>query len=113
MKLDDVMPERVWLSEVVALAKAYGWLTYHALPAQNSRGKWATHQMGDTGFPDLMLAHHRHGTLFVELKTNKGRLTVGQQTWLDTLATAGQETDVWRPRDRPRIKLRLMGDRHA
>jgi hypothetical protein len=113
MKLDDVMPERVWLSEVVALAKAYGWLVYHALPAQNSRGRWATHQMGDTGFPDLMMVHIRHGALFVELKTNKGRLTQQQQMWLDTLHTAGQETDVWRPKDRHRIKLRLMGDRHA
>lgn len=113
MKLDDVMPERVWLSEVVALAKAYGWLVYHALPAMNARGRWATHQMGDSGFPDLMLVHASHGTLFVELKTNKGRLTVQQQDWLDTLHTAGNETDVWRPRDRARIRLRLMGDRHG
>jgi hypothetical protein len=113
MKFDDVMPERIWLSEVVALAKGYGWLVYHALPAMNSRGRWATHQMGDTGFPDLMLVHQDRGALFVELKTNTGRLTVGQQTWLDTLHTAGQETAVWRPKDRAQIKLRLMGDRHA
>jgi hypothetical protein len=113
MKLDEVMPERVWQSEVVALSKAYGWLVYHALPAQNARGKWATHQIGDTGFPDLLLAHHERGTLFVELKTNKGRLTQQQELWLDTLHTAGQEVHVWRPRDRARIKLRLMGDRNA
>ena len=113
MKFDDVMPERVWLSEVVALAKGYGWLVYHALPAQNARGRWATHQMGDTGFPDLMMVHSSFGTLFVELKTNKGRLTSNQQDWLDVLHTAGQETHVWRPKDRHRIKQRLMGDRHA
>ena len=111
-RYDDVMPERVWLSEVVALAKGYGWLVYHALPAQNARGRWATHQMGDVGFPDLMLAHSSHGTLFVELKTNHGRLTAAQEDWLDVLHTAGQETAVWRPRDRHRIRLRLMGDRH-
>ena len=113
MRFDEIMPERVWLSEVVALAKAYGWLVYHALPAMNSRGRWATHQMGDTGFPDLMLAHHRFGTLFVELKTNQGRLTAQQETWLDVLAEAGQETAVWRPKDRARIRLRLIGDRHG
>ena len=113
MKADDIMPERIWLSEVVALAKAYGWLVYHALPAQNARGRWATHQMGDVGFPDLMLAHESHGTLFVELKTNNGRLTEAQHQWLDVLHTAGQETDIWRPRDRARMRLRLMGDRHG
>jgi len=110
---DALMTEKVWLSEVVALAKGFGWHVYHALPAMNARGRWATHQMGDTGFPDLMMAHPRWGTLFVELKTNQGRLTANQQDWLDVLHTAGQETHVWRPKDRAMMKLRLMGDGYA
>jgi hypothetical protein len=113
MKLDDITPEKVWQTEVVATAHAYGWLVYHPLPSMNRRGRWGTHQIGDTGFPDLMMAHHRHGVLFVELKTNAGRLSVAQQRWLDTLHSGGAETHVWRPRDRAEMKLRLMGDRHA
>ena len=113
MKLDDFMTESVWQSEVVALAKGYGWFVFHALPAQNSRGKWATHQIGDSGFPDLVLVHPDKGCVFAELKTNKGHLTEKQREWLDYLHSAGQETHVWRPRDRAVVRLRLMGDRHA
>lgn len=113
MKLDDLMPENVWLSEVVALAKVFGWSVFHALPAQNSRGRWATHQIGDNGFPDLVLVHPEKGCIFAELKTTRGRLTEGQQDWLDYLHSAGCETHVWRPTDRAAIKLRLMGDRHG
>jgi hypothetical protein len=113
VKIDDLMTEKVWQAEVIALARHYQWLIYHPLPSMNRRGTWATHANGDIGFPDLVLAHHRYGTVFAELKTNRGRLTATQQVWLDTLHSSGCETAVWRPRDRQTMRLRLMGDRHA
>jgi hypothetical protein len=41
---------------VISIAKASGWLVHHPLPSMNRRGIWATHELGDHGFPDLVLA---------------------------------------------------------
>jgi hypothetical protein len=35
---------------VISIAKRYGWLVHHDLPAQNSRGRWMTNVQGDVGF---------------------------------------------------------------
>jgi hypothetical protein len=107
-RISEILTEKAWMSEVVAVAKSQGWQVYHALPTPNQRGRWATHQIGHVGFPDLVLTHPTRGTIFAELKTDTGRLTVGQRKWLETLADSGQETHVWRPRDRRHMQVRLM-----
>lgn len=110
MKLLDES-EAQFQSWVVDLAKLTGWLVYHTRPSMNTRGRWATHITGDAGFPDLMLAHPRHGALFVELKTRLGKTTVAQDKWLDTLTTTGHYAQVWRPEHRGEITLLLQRGR--
>lgn len=69
-------------------ARLFGWLTYHTHDSRRS----------DAGFPDLVLARPDR-TMFVELKSAKGRLTVDQTHWLQVLEKAGQTTHIWRPAD--------------
>jgi hypothetical protein len=61
------------------------------------------------GWPDLVIAGPDR-VIFVELKSEKGRVTAEQQDWLDTLASAGAVVKVWRPADWPEIErtLRIM-----
>jgi hypothetical protein len=48
------------------------------------------------GFPDLVLCGPR-GIAFVELKTEKGKVTKAQTEWLESIAVAGGNSMVWRP----------------
>ncbi len=92
-----MITERALKDACIDLAKACGWLVYHALPAVNSRGRWATHFQGDAGFPDLVLVHKAGDLVVAELKSDIGRVTPGQQRFLDAFKAAGVETYVWRP----------------
>jgi hypothetical protein len=96
--------EAAFQSTVIALAKHHGWLVFHPLPAQNGRGQWRTATQGDTGFPDLVLAHHRAGVIFAELKSAIGKLSDRQIRWIGELKAAGAEVYVWRPGDLEQIK---------
>lgn len=91
------MSEDEWQQQIIDLAHAYGWIVAHFRPARTSKG-WATPVAADgQGFPDLVLARDR--AMFVELKSQRGRLTADQHHWLDALAAAGAEVHVWRPAD--------------
>jgi hypothetical protein len=68
---------------------------------------WRTTYAGDRGFPDLMMVHPTRGGLFVELKTDLGKVTPEQQQWLDTLREAGFEAYCWRPAMLDIITMRL------
>jgi hypothetical protein len=81
--------ERQLLRQVVDWAKTTGWLIYH------------THRsdFSPAGFPDLCLIRPPR-VVFAELKSDKGRLSEQQHTWLETLeACPGVETYLWRPGD--------------
>jgi len=101
--------EKQFQAAVVRLAKWYGWKVFHPMPVENSRGIWRTAMAGDTGFPDLVLAHSTRGLIIAELKTATGRTSEKQAEWIDTLLMAGAEVYIWRPRDFPAIELRLGG----
>lgn len=79
-------------------------LAYHALPARvgggNREDRWVTPMAGDKGFLDLVIAAP-NGLLFRELKTEKGKVTEGQQKWLRTLRESGHDAGIWRPSDWP------------
>lgn len=90
------MSEDDWLSLIVEVATLQGWLVFHALPARTRRGV-RTAMMGHQGFVDLVLCKGRW-VVFVELKTELGRVALHQRTWLDRLEAAQRvQTYVWRP----------------
>jgi len=107
MKVSEAAFQQV----VIDVARWHGWKVFHPLPAQNARGRWRTAQAGDTGFPDLVLAHPKRGVIFAELKSAIGKLSDRQQAWLDTLRQAGAEVYVWRPADIEQIKAILKESR--
>lgn len=98
------MSEEDLLTSVIFTAKTFGWTVYHARPARTGKG-WRTATQGDNGFPDLCLCRDGQ-VIFAELKSEKGRVSVEQQNWLDELggldpAVPGDSISihVWRPTD--------------
>jgi hypothetical protein len=94
-------------AKIIELARWTGWRVFHPRTAQYADGRYATMYIGEAGFPDLVLCHPRKGVIFAELKTDKGRPTVGQQLWLDELDEAGAEVYLWRPKHWADIEARL------
>ena len=112
MKLDSKISEADFKDMVISIAKRYGWLVHHDLPAQNSRGRWMTNVQGDAGFPDLFMVHPFQGgrPLVIELKAEKGKLTPGQKIWLNACEMAGCHAAVWKPSDMEYILYTLSKD---
>jgi hypothetical protein len=112
----NLISERDLKNWIVAFARSHGWLVHHDLPSQRANGSWTTAVQGDSGYPDLVLVHPGNAAenvpaqiIYAELKTQRGKLTTGQQQWLDALHAAGQTAVVWRPADLQTIftKLRI------
>jgi hypothetical protein len=92
---------------VIQLAKLHGWRVMHTQPAQIRPGRWITPTTGDQGFVDLVMTHPARGTIFVELKANKGVVSNTQWEWINALEDSGEEVHVWRPKDLEKISDRL------
>lgn len=74
---------------VTTLARLHGWLVYHTYDSRRS----------EAGFPDLTMVR-KDRVIFAELKSERGKVTQAQQTWLDALTGSGTvEVYVWRPSD--------------
>ena len=80
------MTERDFQSQVLDLARICGWKAYHSWTSIHSA----------PGFPDLVLARPPR-LLFLELKSERGRLTPAQSEWLQTLAECNVDARVVRP----------------
>jgi hypothetical protein len=92
------MTERDLQTAVLDLCKLLGLRTFHTRTARTADG-WRTPVEGDgAGFPDLVIVGPA-GVLYRELKTDNGPLSPRQRQWLDDLRDAGQDVDVWRPKD--------------
>ena len=86
---------------IIETALRCGWRVYHVPDSRRVTAK---------GFFDLTLAHEgRSLVLFVEVKTNTGRLSVDQRWWLGMMLRIGQHAEMWKPRDWPRIERILTG----
>ena len=104
---------------VIDAARYCGWLCSHFRPARTEKG-WRTPVAADgMGFPDLVLVRDR--VLFVELKTDTGKLSAEQAIWRSMIEAALSswlyscaqgdvfevlpfEHFVWRPRDWTQIR---------
>lgn len=78
------MTEAQLQKAVMDAAKFYGWLGAHFRPSQTKSGSWATAMQGDIGFPDIVLVRAPR-VLFVELKSEKGKLSDAQEVWRSAL----------------------------
>lgn len=84
----DQMREADLQSLVIRNARGYGWtLIYHTRTSVGSA----------PGYPDLHLLHPAGISMFVELKSQKGKLTQPQNDWLAALRAAGCNAHVIRP----------------
>jgi hypothetical protein len=97
--------EKDFQKAVTDALNALGWRWYHSRPARTSKG-WRTALSGDAGYPDIT-AVRRDRVLFIELKTERGRLSEEQGVWLADLGAAGAEVFCWRPSDWPEIEATL------
>lgn len=95
MRLSET--ERGFQQAVIQLAKFHHWRVHHGDIGRGRSGKWLTPQLGDKGFPDLVLS--RPGRLIVaELKVGRNKLTPEQGEWLALMSTVpGVEACIWRP----------------
>jgi hypothetical protein len=87
------MSEAQWQQRILDLAAFRRWRVFHPYDSRRSSPGW----------PDLALV--RDGRLVMaELKSETGRLTTAQRSWLaDLSAVPGLEVFVWRPSDWPRV----------
>ena len=93
---------------VVDLARACGWLVHHARPGRTAEG-WRTPIQGHAGFPDLVLVG-RGRLLFIELKSERGKVRAEQTAWLNALSVHA-EVNVWTPSMWPQIEQVLKSAR--
>lgn len=97
------LPEKDFTKLVIDYARSRGWRTAHFRPAMTSDGHWVTAVQGDgAGFVDIVLvrpgAPGLPGTvLWVELKSDGGRLSADQRAWRDVLLAAGERWYCFRP----------------
>ena len=91
-----MMTEAVFQRQVIELARLCGWLVYHTHDSRKSAA----------GFPDLVLVRGRR-CVFAELKSDVGKPSADQVTWLTALQAAEEETYLWRPTDWPQIQATL------
>lgn len=95
--LDTAVSEKELMAVVVELATLLGWRSYHTHDSRRS----------GPGFPDMVLV--RDGRLlFVELKSERGKLTYPQRAWLSALHVCpSAEVYEWRPSSWPEIEAVL------
>lgn len=87
---------------IVELATENGWLVHEtanaAVAFAAGAGRWDAVQ--GTGFPDLVLGRELdRRLLFVECKTQRGRLGSRQWQWRTIIEGLGCDWRLWRPLD--------------
>jgi hypothetical protein len=94
--------EAQFTDTLIEMAMLRRWRVFHARPARTAQG-WRTATQGHKGWPDLALAR---GGVFLgaELKTERGKPSDDQLSWLSELGDHGR---LWRPRDIDEIEETL------
>jgi hypothetical protein len=89
-------PEADLERAVIEFAERLGYLVHGVRPAVQKSGSFSDPLKGRRGYPDLTLVG-KVGVVFLELKSEKGRLDPDQIVWRDALLTAGARYGVIRP----------------
>lgn len=92
--------EKAWQATILEAAQVLGYLCFHAYDSRRS----------EPGFPDLLCV--RDGRVVViECKTETGRVTPAQATWLALLATVpGINVMIARPSQWDDVESVLKGE---
>ena len=94
----ESLTEKQWQAWVIEAAHTFGWHVYHTYDSRRSH----------IGYPDLTLVRPPE-VLFVELKTEKGRLSASQRVWSELLqACPGVDYYLWRPSDNEAV-IQVLG----
>ena len=108
----DFVTEKGWLATIIEHAQAMGWVCAHFRPGMVSlvdrHGKpvWVTPVQADgKGFVDLILARER--IVYIEAKSEAGKLSEAQEKWRDAILGAGGEWYCFRPSDWPSVLVTL------
>lgn len=79
--------EKQFQQQIMELAVLYKWRCYHTWSSMHSAG----------GFPDLVMVRVPR-LIFAELKSDKGKVSIEQEAWLESLRASGKcEVYLWRP----------------
>lgn len=98
----EYIREKDFKASIVDLAVLNGWLVY-SVPDS----RWVYPNRTGVGFPDLVLVGNGR-LLFVEVKTEKGKISPAQKYWHEELKTIRcVDVNVWRPSDWEQIKAIL------
>jgi len=112
-KAAGFVSEREFQKTVVEYAQATGWLCYHQVDMgfkDPETGRQSYSRRIGPGFPDLVLSGHGR-VLFIELKSEKGRMRPEQQVWADSLNECpGIENYLLRPSDWDEIEEILSSE---
>lgn len=103
-------PEDDFQAAVIELARYSGWRVAHFRSVETPSGHRTPVAADGVGYPDLTLVRER--TIWVELKSARGRRTEEQRAWGDALEAAGAEYHVWRPDDWEEIERVLARRDH-
>lgn len=106
-RTNRALREKDFTTQVIAVARIYGWRVAHFRAAMTQRG-WRTPVQGDgAGFPDLLLIKGPR-MIAAELKRQTVKdVDREQQVWLDAFEGAGADVRVWRPSDFDAIVVEL------
>lgn len=108
------MNESEFQAQVIQYAQLLGYRVAHFRRVKVQRPNGSVYHetpvaADGAGWPDLVLVRGKT-ILFVELKTNAGKLAYEQLKWHGALRDAGQDVRIWRPRDWEEIE-RVLGEK--
>jgi hypothetical protein len=84
--------EDEWVAAVGDLLDAFGWRWHDTYPTRRTLGRWSSEDAA-RGIPDL-IAMRPPRVVFIETKTESGRLRPEQESWIEGLRLSGQEAYV-------------------
>jgi hypothetical protein len=101
--------EAEWQQQVIDLAHILGWRHNHTRRTVGRGHRWTT-ATSCKGWPDLTLwSETQQRVVFVELKSEGGRLGYDQELVLESLRRAGCEVHIWKPGDLEQARAVLQG----